>query len=414
MDIPAMPGSDLFIRKRLSGVLTVIAGCVAIFLPGAMIFGFSGIVGPYWQAQFQAQKADLGLILFYVLAGAGIHMFIIGKLQEKISQKILMIAGSVVCGGATFWVGDANDLTDVYLWAFSVGAGSTFIYLPAITVAQLWYPHRRGLVSGLVSMFFGLSGAVMAPVLSRMISVFGYRLSALSLGSAAVAIGVCAALFIRLPEKAVEKQAGQSSEPLSDTISMTLKESLKTRSFWLMWFTYAFVGGAGIAMVTMSTSYGTFIGMSQAKAVYVLMAFNLTNGVSRLISGFLSDITGRKRIMVSSFFSAGIAYLVMAQVHHLWLCGILAAIIGFAFGTLFAVSAPFVSDCFGMAHFGAIFGLTFTAYGFVAGILGPFLGGYILDVSKGNFIIVFTYLGSLMLISAFMIWKTSPRTECMR
>jgi OFA family oxalate/formate antiporter-like MFS transporter len=87
---------------------------------------------------------------------------------------------------------------------------------------------------------------------------------------------------------------------------------------------------------------------------------------------------------------------------------VLAAVIGFAFGTLFAVSAPLAVDCFGLEHFGAIFGLIFTAYGFVSGAIGPSLGGYILDVSEGNFIVVFTYLGVFCVLSGCFIRFVSP------
>jgi OFA family oxalate/formate antiporter-like MFS transporter len=52
-----------------------------------------------------------------------------------------------------------------------------------------------------------------------------------------------------------------------------------------------------------------------------------------------------------------------------------------AFGTLFSVSAPLVGDCFGMDHFGSIIGLIFTAYGFVAGIIGPWFTGRLLDIN---------------------------------
>ena len=61
----------------------------------------------------------------------------------------------------------------------------------------------------------------------------------------------------------------------------------------------------------------------------------------------------------------------------------------------FAVSAPLATDCFGMTHFGAIFGLVFMAYGFVAGPLGPWLSGHVLDSTQGNFQVVFTYLVSI-------------------
>ena len=87
---------------------------------------------------------------------------------------------------------------------------------------------------------------------------------------------------------------------------------------------------------------------------------------------------------------------------------VLAAVIGFAFGTLFAVSAPLAVDCFGLAHFGAIFGLVFTAYGFLAGPLGPSLSGYLLDATGADFTIVFSYLGFFCLLASLSIRRVRP------
>jgi OFA family oxalate/formate antiporter-like MFS transporter len=189
-------------------------------------------------------------------------------------------------------------------------------------------------------------------------------------------------------------------------------QSLRTRSFWLLWFTYAFVGAAGITMVTLSTSFGLTHGLSMSQAVLILMAFNITNGSSRLVSGFLSDVVGRKTVMITTFLLAGGAYYLFPHVSGIIIWSVLSAVIGFAFGTLFAVSAPLVSDCFGMEHFGLIFGAVFTAFGFLSGALGPWLGGYLLDLTQGNFTLVFGYLGSLMISSSVMIWITTPYTEC--
>jgi OFA family oxalate/formate antiporter-like MFS transporter len=83
--------------------------------------------------------------------------------------------------------------------------------------------------------------------------------------------------------------------------------------------------------------------------------------------------------------------------------------IGFAFGTLFSVSAPLVSDYFGLEHFGVIFGLIFTAYGFLAGLLGPSLSGYLLDL-WGNYGYVFYYLGTFsMVASLLMVFLKKPK-----
>jgi OFA family oxalate/formate antiporter-like MFS transporter len=113
--------------------------------------------------------------------------------------------------------------------------------------------------------------------------------------------------------------------------------------------------------------------------------------------------------MTVTFVGAGFAYLLMSHAHHLGAWAILSAAVGFAFGTLFAVSGPLVSDCFGMKHFGIIFGLVFTAYGFFSGAFGPWLSGHLLDITGGNFNLVFVYLGAGYLVAALLIWFARPR-----
>ncbi|MFZ3131236.1 MAG: hypothetical protein WA125_09085 [Desulfosporosinus sp.] len=88
-----------------------------------------------------------------------------------------------------------------------------------------------------------------------------------------------------------------------------------------------------------------------------------------------------------------------------------SAVVGFSFGTLFAVSAPLITDFFGLKHFGAIYGLVFTAYGFISGILGPSLSGYLIDMNKGNFTPVFTYLGVFCLLSGVLIRFAVPAVQ---
>jgi OFA family oxalate/formate antiporter-like MFS transporter len=388
--------------------IVLIACCIAILLPGTLIFGLPGVLSPFWQEAFQVGKADIGQILFFILAGVGLFMFASGRLQAAYGPAAVMACGAIIYGLATMLLGNAVRLEGVFAWAFAVGIASALIYLPAITVAQLWYPRQRGLASGLVSMFFGLSGAIMAPVYRCLLEWYGYGPMTKMVGCGAMVLGILASSRVRYPETA-------SPDPHPNpelTFREMFLQTVRTRSFWLLWLVFAFVGAAGIAMVPLSTLFGTARQLSLSDAVIILSCFNVTNGVSRLISGFLSDITGRKLIMGISFLLAGFAYFLLPLVSGLWLWSLMAAVIGYAFGTLFAVTAPLVGDCFGMIHFGSIFGLVFTAFGFLSGALGPWLGGYLLDISGGNFSLVFSYLGSLMLVSALMIWFLAPHTEC--
>jgi len=299
----------------------------------------------------------------------------------------------------------------VYLWAFLIGVGSCFIYIPALTTVQRWYPARKGLVSGIVNMMFALSAAIMSPLFVYMVRVMGYFSMNIVAGVFALAIGGVAAQFTESPERLGREkpEARMDEESKKPSLaSVTVKESIRMRSFWFLWLTWAFQGAAGISMVTLSVTFGLSKGLAIESAVVILTVFNIMSGLSRLFMGYLSDTIGRNSTMSIAFLAAGLAYFALPYIESLAVSATLAAIIGLAFGTLFAVSAPLAADCFGLRHFGAILGLVFTAYGFVSGVLGPSLSGYVLDITDGNFMIVFTYLGSFCLLSGVLIRFVVP------
>lgn len=379
--------------------LAVGACALVVFWPGALIFGLPGVMGPYWQQAFATDRAAVGQILFYLLVAAGLFMYPTGRWLERLGPARLAAAGGLLCGLATLFLGRAQDIFQVYLWAFLVGVSSCFLYLPALSVAQRWYPQRRGLVSGAVNMAFGFSAALVSPVMGWMLRELGPGTMTLVSGLVAVGMGLLASPLVQPPPQPLEEPAAQGAPGPS----LSAAQSLRTVSFWALWVTWALAGAAGIAMVSLSVAFGSARGLELERAVLILTAFNLTNGLSRLASGFLSDIIGRGRTMSLAFALAALAYMLLPMVQGLTWWALLAAVVGFSFGTLFAVSAPLASDCFGLEHFAAIFGLVFTAYGFAAGALGPWLAGHILDVTGGDFKAVFTYLAAFLLVSALAV-----------
>lgn len=387
----------------------LMACAAAIFYPGSFIFGLPGVLRQYWQQIFNAGGGAVGGTVFFILTGATCFMYLCGRWQEKYGPGRLAVVGAVMCGGSSFWLSQAGNMTAVYIWAFLAGASSAFVYLPGLTVVQQWYPERRGLVAGFFNMAFGLSAAIMSPVFSVLLSKWGYKALTLSTGGTALFIGLAASIFIRFPGTDLKMPATATATLPK---GQTLGEALKTREFWCLWLTWVLAGAAGASMIVLATGFGLAHGLTLTQAVFILTAFNLTNGCGRLISGYFSDKVGRTRTMAISFVGAALAYLIMPHLANLWLWAVLAAVIGFAFGTLFAVSGPLTGDCFGMAHFGAIFGLIFTAYGFGSGPLGPWLSGYILDVTNGNYILVFSYLGLMYLGATVLILLVQPWREC--
>ncbi|NNG00860.1 MAG: MFS transporter [Desulfobacteraceae bacterium] len=390
------------LAKNVRGPLVLAACWVAIFWPGAFVFGLPGVLSGFWQQTFGVGHMAIGRVLFCILTSTGIFMFVTGRIQDRIGPTKLAIAGAVINAAAPYLLVAAKSMQMVYLWAFITGGASCLLYLPVITVAQLWYPGRRGLASGIVNLSFGLSSAIMAPVFNSILHHAGHVHLIIIISCLSLGFGIISALFIRRPDTVATGAACTPGTSGSLPCAAPM-QSLKTRNFWLIWVTYATAGAAGISMVTHAVGFGLARGLSATQAILILSAFSLTNGLSRVISGYISDSLGRKQTLAVTFLLSGLAYYSMNHLEGLTLWLIWAAVIGFAFGTLFAVSAPLLSDIFGMAYFGTIFGMIFTAYGFFAGVLGPWVSGYWLDLTGSNFTIVFTYLGTLSLIAAVMI-----------
>jgi MFS transporter, OFA family, oxalate/formate antiporter len=399
------------IQRNKRAILSVIGSAGAIFFPGSLVFGFPGLMGPVWQEILAIEPGALSYLMFSMLASLGVFMFFVGKWTASVGARKLMIIGTIATSLATLMVAFVSSVWMIYVWAFMVGGASCFIYSPGINSVQRWFPAKRGLVSGIVNLTFGISAAIMVPVFRILLEEIGYQNLCLMVAAITLVVGLIASQFTEIPEKVKGMEPNTSkqinSSAVVQEIALTAEEAVKTKSFWLLWSVWALMGAAGVTMVVLSVRYGLSMGFGFAEAAAILTAYNLANGISRLVTGAVSDIIGRNLTLAATFVMAGLAYFLLPQVSSLVMISVLAACIGFGYGTLFACSSPMIADCFGLKNFGVILGLVFTAYGFLAGIIGPAASGYILEATGGNYNIVFYYLGTFCIISAGLIMLVS-------
>ncbi len=409
--------------RNRKGWLAVLGCALGIFWSGAMAFGYPGVMRAYWQQTFQVGPGGTGLVVTFMLVSLAVFMFFTGKWHLKIGMRKCLIIGTVFVVIAMLLLNSAKNIYMVYGWAFVVNIGCSFIYGPGLATVQQWFPQRRGLVSGIINLVFGISAAIMSPILNILLNNFGYINMNYIVMVAIVITNLVAATVAEVPDKAnlseeeraaheqilaeLAEKAKSSSGPQVILNAMTVGQALKTKSFWLIWLTWVFMGAAGISMITLSTLYTGALGLGLA-GVTVLTTFNITNGISRIIAGFLSDIIGGQKTGCFSFILAAIGYFMLSHVSGLLGIAVFAAFIGYGFGTLFAITPPLASGIFGLKYFGMIFGLIFTAYGLIAGIVGPALAGYVLQLTSNNFTIVFTYLAIFALLGAFLIMLVKP------
>lgn len=380
--------------------IILLFGCIVLFFPGAFVFGFPGVMASQWQEMFDVNKAQIGRLMFFILAGTGFSMYLAGRLQEKFSFHRIIFVGSLVCGLAMVFVGRATSMTQVYVWAFIEGFFCGFVYIPCLTFFQRLFPERKGLVTGLLNLTFGGSAAVMSPLFTFLLVSRGYTFTSDAAAALSILIGTTVTGMIRMPTDDKDSAAPMAS-------SLQLAEILKMPSFWSLWLVWALSGAAGVSLIVLTASFGTHLGYEITQYVYILTCFNVFNGAGRLACGRLADILPKQKILITVYFMAALAYCLMAfSTTLVWVC-VLACFVGLAFGGLFVVSAPLVTEVFGLENFGKVFGLVFTAYGFFAGALGPWLSGLILDTTGSDYRIVFFMFAAFYLISGILILRVT-------
>jgi OFA family oxalate/formate antiporter-like MFS transporter len=188
----------------------------------------------YWQETLEVGRSSVAQVQFRILFALGVCMFAVGKLQDGLGPDIMGVIGALLMGVGTVSLGFGKSLWVLYAWGFAMGMASSFLYIPALTVVQRWYPLLKGLVVGLVNMIFGLSASAMVPVCSRVLHQAGAQVLGFTFGTLALITGLILAPFLKFPDPAkVESGIGQDQS----TLSRGARGSLRSRNFWLIWAT---------------------------------------------------------------------------------------------------------------------------------------------------------------------------------
>ena len=406
--------------------LAIIATAIATFNSGALFFGYPGVMTAYWGRIFNADSSQTGFIMTFACLGVGVLMLVSGSIHARIGTRKCLLIGMIILIADMILANFASSIWHAYLWAFLCGAGNGFVYGPCVSTSQQWMPLKRGLAAGVVNLTFGTAGAIMSLAYNAMLNseTIGYTKMNWIIIAMIVVLNGFSLLFAEIPSHAKltpEQQAELDNQKKLAALgknqslashSYTVKEALKSRYFWFMWLAWCFMGAAGISMVSLAKSYESFLLGGAATTAIVLTAFNLTNGLGRIVAGTLSDIIGRNLTGFLVLLLGGIGYFLLPLFNSIVVAAILAAFVGFAFGTLFTITAPLVSDLFGLAHYSMIFSLVFTAYGFLSGVLGPAMTGKILGMGEGNqYGIVFRILGVFCVIGALCLFLAKRKNK---
>jgi MFS transporter, OFA family, oxalate/formate antiporter len=287
------------------------------------------------------------------------------------------------------------------------GTGIGFGYGSATPPALKWFPPAKtGLIAGLVVAGFGLASVYIAPLATYLVKAWGLQSAMLFFGIAFIIV-VCglSMLLVNPPEGHMSKSAPSKSSPLA-TMVHTQKdfkpsEVMKSGTFYLLWFIYFIGAGAGLMVIG---SVAEMAKKSLGESAFVAVALlAVGNAGGRIVAGVLSDRIGRKMTLIIMLTFQAVLMFVAIPVMSASTAVILvllAALIGFNYGTNLSLFPSLTKDLWGLKNFGANYGFLFTAWGvggFVMGRLSQMLKAW-----SGTFTSSFVTAGILLILGALL------------
>ncbi|MFW6366668.1 MAG: MFS transporter [Spirochaetota bacterium] len=341
--------------------------CIQVILGG--IYAWSTFT-PFLQAEYSIGKGKSGLIFGTTIISFTIIMIFAGRLLEKRGPRLTASIGAVLFVAGYLMAGNSSGAYPLLLAGIGIvaGAGIGFGYVCPLATGMKWFPHHKGLVTGVAVAGFG-GGAVLLSTVAEFYLESGvdvltfFRVYGLVTGAVLL---VCAMLLSAPPaEKADRKPIGY--KPLFSVPFAMLCIGIFAGTF------------SGLLIIGNLCPIVQESGLTRMQAVISISFFAAGNAAGRLSWGYLYDRLRYAAIPLSLLFFSVISVLLLIPLPvPLLLAGV--ALLGFGFGANFVVYAGSVSDYFGMESFSHIYPLVFLGYG-VAGLISPAFGGMLADMT---------------------------------
>jgi len=337
-------------------------------------YGFSGK---------QAQAIfSTGIMVFALV------MIFAGRWQDRVGPRVVALTGGLVLATGYAIAAFAGPSFGVVLVAIGVigGAGIGMGYVCPIAACVKWFPDLKGLITGLAVAGFG-GGAFLFIKLAGnwggLLAAEGVPGTFLVYAAIFAVVVSAGALLLRNPPPGWRPAGWQPASTASAALpaaDLHQSETLRTSAFWMLWLAFMFASSCGLMVIGSLKDFGIREGgLSDLEAEGALGLLALFNALGRIVWGSVSQRLGaRQTLIVISLLQALMVLVLIRMGSESWTLEIAACWVGFMFGGNLALFPLLTAEYFGTRHFGANYGLVFTAYG-AGGVLGPMLAGGVWD-----------------------------------
>ncbi len=376
------------------GIYTVLAA-VAIQLTLGIAYIWSvfqtGIANSIFGGDNAAASLSFSLLLVTLTIGSVIG----GKLAIKYSTRLVIFTGGIILSAGFFLASFVTANIAWLLWVtygFMGGVGMGFTYSTTIACAQKWYPHKKGLITGIIVSALGFGGVIFTPIVERLIAAFGGAgvgepgtFMVLSLIFLVVCTVGC--LFIKNPPEGYMTGSIAANTAAGKPVqSLTPSEMFRKPQFYLLTGTFLLACMGGLMMIGFAKPIAIAKGLASTATIGVL-AISMFNSLGRLFWGMVSDKLGRINTLIVLLAGTAVFSLLVNAANGYWIY-VLIALIGFSYGGLLSNFPSLTADLFGAKHMATNYGFVLLGFG-IGAVISSQIAGYYKNIAVNDISLMF-------------------------
>lgn len=359
----------------------------------SMVYYSSGIWVRPWQDEFGWTRAEIGAQQSISVVVMMLLATFAGRLIDRYGLKrvttISLLGYGVLLLGFTQMTGDLWMLYTLSAAYAVFGVASTAL---AFTRAvNAFFVKHRGLALGISLTSTGVMAYLMPRFMTPFVAENGWRA-----GYFVMFLIVMASLPVvyLLIKDTPEDDGSDDAAGAQSQIGLTLGAAVRTIVFWKIASIFFLISLAVLGLIPAFIPLLQDAGMSAAEAGGLAALMGLSVMVGRLLIGFLIDRIFAPYLTAFVFALVGLGCMSLA-LGGLEFALVAAIALGFAVGAEVDLIGYYTARYFGLAHYGAIYGLQYSVFIFGAGV-SPILIGHIWDVT-GNYDLGLMFAAVLML-----------------
>lgn len=365
--------------------------CVVINLCAGFIYSWSVFQKPLME-HFGVSSASISLAFTVIMGGSALPMALVGKVQEYVAPRQIILAGGILLGTGVMGIGYARTIEGLLLFSLLIGVGVGITYPGTVTNMVRWFPDHRGLASGLLAGGMGAGATIISPLAVFLIQEYGLLVSFKILGIAFLCI--IGGLSRSIPT-AAENYAPTKGLHNAKNMAFIATKNKAWRDMLLDPMFYILAGMFIIAAISGMMIMGHASPIAQEKlnitpqeASVLVSMLALSNMSGRIAWGWISDQTGHYFAMLLMLLIMGAAMFALTNMngHDAVVAAMLSIV--FCYGGFMGTMAAVTANSFGTKYLGVNFGIMFLTIA-IAAFIGPRLVAILNETRNGDYSLAF-------------------------